>query len=63
MVTIASTTPGAKIYYAVHGETPTTKSTLYTGKIEVPATETIKAIATAPGYENSAVATATFKIK
>lgn len=61
-VAISCTTPGAVIYYTTDGSTPTTSSTLYTGAIGVYGSETIKAIATASGYLNSAVGTAAYII-
>ncbi|MGD0680878.1 MAG: chitobiase/beta-hexosaminidase C-terminal domain-containing protein [Terracidiphilus sp.] len=61
-VTIADTAPGAAIYYTTNGTTPTTNSTLYTGAIPVSASEIIEAIATAPGYTQSGVGSATYII-
>jgi hypothetical protein len=60
MVTISDATAGATIYYTIDGKNPTTASTVYTGTITVNSTETIKAIATATGFANSAVASATY---
>jgi hypothetical protein len=61
-VTIADATAGAAIYYTTDGTTPSTASTLYSGAIPVNSTETIKAIAVAGGFSNSAVASATYTI-
>jgi hypothetical protein len=61
-VAIGTTTPSAIIYYTTNGATPTTSSAVYSGPISVSATETLKAIAVATGYSNSAVATAAFTI-
>ena len=61
-ITISDTTPGATVYFTTDGSTPTANSNLADGPIGIPATETIKAIAIASGYTNSAVATATYTI-
>ena len=62
LVSLADTTAGAVIYYTTTGTTPSTASTKYTGPIAVSTTETIKAIAVAPKYENSAVGSATYTL-
>ena len=61
-VTISSATEGATIYYTTDGTEPTTNSTQYNGAISVSSSTTIKAMATAAGYDNSSVATATYTI-
>jgi hypothetical protein len=61
-VTLTDSTPGAVIYYTTNGTTPTTASTLYTAGISVAATETIEAIAVAPGYVTSSVSSAKYVI-
>jgi hypothetical protein len=61
-VTMSDSTPGATIYYTTDGSTPTTASTVYTGPILVITTTTIKAIAVAPGWSQSPVASATYSI-
>lgn len=61
-VNLGDLTLNASIYYTTDGTTPTTASTPYTSAITVSATETIKEIAIAPNYLNSAVASATYTI-
>ena len=61
-ITLKDATPGATIYYTTDGSTPTTSSTSYATPITVPSTGTINALATAPGYSQSAMASATYTI-
>ncbi|PYP99795.1 MAG: hypothetical protein DMF83_29820, partial [Acidobacteria bacterium] len=60
LVSISDATPGATIYYTTDGSTPTTASSVYSGPILVITRTTIKAMAVAPGWAPSAVATATY---
>jgi hypothetical protein len=61
-VTIADSTPSSTIYYTIDGSTPTTSSTVYSSALTVSATTTVKAIASASGFSNSAVGTALYTI-
>ena len=59
-VSINCSTEGATIYYTIDGNDPTTNSSVYSGAINVSTNTTIKAMATAEGYDNSAIATAEY---
>jgi hypothetical protein len=61
-VTIAEATAGATVYFTTDTTTPTTSSSKYTAAIQLSTTTTVKAIAVAAGYNNSAVASATYNI-
>jgi len=61
-VTLASTTPGAVIYYTLDGSAPTANSSVYSTPIVVGASQTIKAIALATNYGTSSVSGAVFAI-
>jgi hypothetical protein len=61
-VTITDSTPGAQIFYTTDGSTPTTASTKYVGAINVTTTTTVNAIATAPNFLQSPVASATYTL-
>jgi uncharacterized repeat protein (TIGR03803 family) len=62
-VRILDSTPGADIYYTTDGDTPTETSTKYKEPIEVSKTETIKAVAFATGYTESAASSAKYTIE
>jgi hypothetical protein len=61
-VSIGDTTPASTIYYTTDNSTPTTSSAVYSTPITLSATTTIKAIATASGDSESAVAAATYTL-
>ena len=61
-VTITDTTSGATIYYTTDGSTPSASSTQYTGPIAVGSSETLNAIAIAPNFPDSAIASATYVV-
>jgi glucosylceramidase len=61
-VTLADATAGSVIYYTLDGSTPTSSSTRYSAAIQIAATTTINALATASGDTNSTVASATYTI-
>ena len=62
-VSITCATEGADIFYTTDGTEPTASSTPYTGPFIVSETTTVKAIATKTGYNNSAIASATYTIQ
>ena len=62
-VTITCSTEGAKIYYTTDGNDPTASSTEYKAAISVTPPMTLKAIAVKSGMNDSAVASASYKIK
>lgn len=59
-VVLSSTTPGATIYYTTNGTAPTNQSTVYTAPIPLSSSTTLKAIAYAPTFEPSYVATGAY---
>jgi sugar lactone lactonase YvrE len=61
-VTITDTTPGASIYVSFGSAAPSTISPGYNAPVNVTGTGTINAVAVAPGYLTSAVASATYTI-
>jgi hypothetical protein len=60
-VSILDSTPNASIYYSTTGPA-STGSTLYTGPIQVASTETISAVAIAPGFIESPEGMASYTI-
>ena len=62
VVSMSSSTAGAKIYYSLDGSTPTTASLLYTGPISVSKTMVVSAVAIASGCTTSGVALASYTI-
>jgi hypothetical protein len=61
-VTISDATGGATIHYTVDGSTPTTSSPVFNWPIPVCSSQTLKAMATASGHANSAVASSSYSI-
>src|SRR6202008_4883144 len=61
-VTITDTTSGANIYYTTDGSQPTASSSLYSNAFTVSSTTTVKAIAIASGFNQSATATSVITI-
>jgi hypothetical protein len=61
-ITIANGMPKASIHYTTDGTAPTASSTLYSGVINLSASASIQAIATAPGYRSSAIASSAYTI-
>ncbi|MEK0314948.1 chitobiase/beta-hexosaminidase C-terminal domain-containing protein [Cohnella sp. 56] len=62
LVTLASATPGAAIYYTTDGSAPSAASTLYSAPIAISQATTIKAIAVLSGATDSAVSTAAYTV-
>ena len=61
-VAISDATAGTTIYYTTNGTTPTTSSSVYSGPVTVPASETLEAIAVESGDTTSAAASAAYTI-
>lgn len=62
-VTIASTTPGATIYYTTDGTTPSASGTMYNGPVTIGTSLVLRAIAVKGGMTNSPVSTAAYTIQ
>ena len=61
-VTISDATAGAAIYYTTDGTTPTIASSIYSKAFTVSKTTTVEALALAPGYTDSNIATSILTI-
>ncbi|MFW5786299.1 MAG: chitobiase/beta-hexosaminidase C-terminal domain-containing protein [bacterium] len=61
-VTMATSTPGATVYYTVDGTTPTTASSAYAEPLIITETATLRAIAAADGLTPSAETSASITI-
>ncbi|WP_263352666.1 chitobiase/beta-hexosaminidase C-terminal domain-containing protein [Acidicapsa acidisoli] len=61
-VTITDATPGASLYYTTDGSAPSGSSARYTSPIAVKSTATVRAVAIAPEYAPSGVASASYTI-
>ncbi|HMJ63632.1 MAG TPA: chitobiase/beta-hexosaminidase C-terminal domain-containing protein [Bryobacteraceae bacterium] len=62
-ITLNCSTPAATIYYTLDGSTPTTTSQVFQSELKLTSSATLKAKAIKTGYQDSAVATATFVVK
>jgi Chitobiase/beta-hexosaminidase C-terminal domain len=62
-ITLSDATPGATIYYTTNGTPPTTSSAVYSSAIAVTANTTLEALAIAPGFAQSLVASAAYVIQ
>ena len=61
-ISLSDTLNGSVIYYTRDGSPPSSASTRYTGPFSIGATTTVNAIAVAPGYNNSSVASGTYTV-
>jgi hypothetical protein len=59
-VTPSSTTSGATLYCTTNGTTPTTSSPVYSAPYSISTTTTVKCIATASGFSQSTIGSATY---
>ena len=61
-VTLSTTTASATIYYTLDGTEPTPASTVYTEPITISTNTTVRALASATGYSQSAISGASFTV-
>lgn len=62
-VTLVDATQGAAIHYTTDGSTPTASSPTYSAALSLSSTTTVKALATAAGFNPSAVASVTYTLQ
>jgi hypothetical protein len=62
-LTIADSSAGAIIYYTLDGSTPTTASAVYASSLSISVSETVQAIAVAPGLFVSSMVSAAYTIQ
>ncbi len=62
LLTIYESVRNASVYYTTDGTTPTANSNLYKSPLNIASSITVKAVAIAPGYRNSAVVTGSYTI-
>lgn len=61
-ITITDATPSSTIFYTTDGSTPTTSSSVYFSPIAISVTSTLQAMATAPGFTQSATTSGVYTI-
>ena len=61
-VTLSTTTASATIYYTLDGTEPTPASAIFTGQITITTDTTVRALASATGYSQSAISSANFTV-
>ncbi len=62
-LTITDSSAGAIIYYTVDGSTPTNSSAIYSNALSLPVSETVQAMAVAPGLFVSSMVSAAYTIQ
>ncbi|HTZ33636.1 MAG TPA: choice-of-anchor D domain-containing protein [Methylomirabilota bacterium] len=62
-VSITDSTPGATTHYTTDGSIPTASSPVYSAPFSLTSAATIKAMATATGYNNSAIVSSAFAFR